>query len=155
MSENETTVEKTTETSNEEETNDTAEETAEDQTDYKAEAAKYKAMYERAKKPKEDTKETKVSDNLPTREELIAIAQGTSEEALDQLNAIAKGKGISLKEAKEDPMFKSWQKAEEAKAKSEKAQLGTSSGSKAEEAPNISKMTRAEHEAYARKLLEK
>jgi len=146
MENNEETVDETTE-----ETNETVEETTEEQTDYKAEAAKYKAMYERAKKPKSN--KPKVSNELPTRDDIRILANKTDEE-IDQLEIISKGLDIPLKEASENIMFKSWQEANEAKIKSEKAQLGTSGGSAAVNAPNISEMTKEEHQAYSRKIME-
>lgn len=85
----------------------------------------YQSQY---KKVKESAGSEK-SDNVPTRDEMFLIAQGYSEEDLAQLNVIAKGKGISLKEAKKDLLFTSYKGQTQAEETKSKAQLGASGGS--------------------------
>ena len=104
----------------------------EDSTDWKAEALKWKAIAGRkakqAAKP-EETKPEPITNNSLTREEVILLAKGMDEEAMNQLQAISKGKGISLLEAKEDPMFVAYNEQREKNLKAEQAKLGASKGS--------------------------
>ena len=99
--------------------------------DWKAEALKYKAIAMRKAKqavkpePKQQTLET----NYLTREEGILIAKGMSDEELNQLKVIAKGKGVSLLEAEKDPLFTTYYEKVQKEKRSEQAKLGTSKGS--------------------------
>ena len=92
----------------------------------------------RAKKAEEElkklktSKETNANSNLTntlSREEVVLIAKGYDDESFNQIQAIAKGKGISLLEAEKDPLFVSFKEKKEAEAKAEKAKLGASKGS--------------------------
>lgn len=80
-----------------------------------------------------DSTEEKVQNRTEqtglSREEAILFARGLTEEAVNQIDKIAKIEGISKLEAAEGDYFKTWKKTQEEKAKSEKAQLGTSKGS--------------------------
>lgn len=97
----------------------------------------------RAKKAEDElrnfktSKETKADSNLTntlSREEAVLIAQGYDLETLNQIQVIAKGKGVSLLEAEKDPLFVSYKEKKEAEAKAEKAKLGASKGSGQKEA---------------------
>jgi len=117
--------------------------------DWKAEALKYKAIAMRKAKqavkpePKQQTLET----NYLTREEGILIAKGMSDEELNQLKVIAKGKGISLLEAEKDPLFTTYYEKVQKEKRSEQAKLGTSKGSSyKEEKPKFTAgLSREEH----------
>lgn len=85
----------------------------------------YQEQYKKLKEKGEEKEEPKYL----TREEAKFIAQGMSDEDLDQLNAVAQGKGISLNEAKDDPLFKAYESSKEQESKSEKGQLGPSTAS--------------------------
>lgn len=65
-----------------------------------------------------------------SREEAILFAKGLSEEAVNKASKIAKIEGISLTEATRDPMFTAWKQSEENRVKAEKANIGTSNGTK-------------------------
>lgn len=97
----------------------------------------------RAKKAEDElrniktSKETKADSNLTntlSREEAVLIAQGYDLETLNQIQVIAKGKGVSLLEAEKDPLFVSYKEKKDAEAKAEKAKLGASKGSGQKEA---------------------
>ncbi len=142
MENNEQTVEETTE-------EQTTEETVENQTDYKAlaekaqaETAKYKAIAERKTKTKE-----KSEDKLPTREELVLIAKGASEDELAMLDVIAKKNGVNLAEATKDPDYLIWKEGKDTKKASEEAQLGTSAGSPNKKPFEWGSLTDEEHKA--------
>jgi hypothetical protein len=117
--------------------------------DWKAEALKYKAIAMRKAKqavkpePKQQTLET----NYLTREEGILIAKGMSDEELNQLKVIAKGKGVSLLEAEKDPLFTTYYEKVQKEKRSEQAKLGTSKGSSyKEEKPKFTAgLSREEH----------
>jgi predicted DsbA family dithiol-disulfide isomerase len=82
----------------------------------------YQSQYKKVKgKPK--------TTEYLSRDEAMLIAQGYNENDLETLNTISKGKGISLKEAKEDSLFKAYKGNVEKEEKSKEAQLGASGGS--------------------------
>lgn len=136
---------------------------AEDTDAWKARALKAEAILKRQKQKAEKAVETKEADTPKTdvtqtnqseyltRDEAILIAQGVDEEALAQLQAIAKGKGISLIEAKADPLFEAYQKEKREEKRKADAKLGASNSSgRTPKGKPISEMTREEHEAYWR-----
>jgi len=97
----------------------------------------------RAKKAEDElrniktSKETKADSNLTntlSREEAFLIAKGYDDESLNQIQVIAKGKGISMLDAEKDPLFISYKEKKDAEAKAEKAKLGASKGSGQKEA---------------------
>ncbi len=151
MENNENTVDKTTEQeeeTSEEEKNETEEKGSEkkDETDWQAEATKWKAIAERNKNKKlNDKNESKSVSSDITREELVLIAKGMSEEDINQASIIAKGSGKTLKEAVESDLFKSWKATNEANAKSEQAQLGASKGSGTQSNSGWEGLTDEEH----------
>ena len=103
--------------------------------------------------PKKDISNQTESQFL-TREEAILIAKGEDESSLAQLKAISKGKGISLLEAQKDDMFQVWKDKQESESKSKKAKLGASKGSGSQKPEkSVAEMSRAEHEAHVRKLM--
>ena len=98
---------------------------------------------------KQDKEESKANDSL-TKEEVVLFAKGFEEEDLDKLKFIqagykATGKEISLKDAQQDEMFVAYLNNKEAKQKSEKAQLGTSSGGGFSADKEGKPLTRDEH----------
>ena len=80
-----------------------------------------------------------------SRDEAILIAQGFSEEDLEQLNLVAKGAGISLREAKEHPLFTAYADAQETAKKAKKATMGTSKGSATKKTADIGAMSEEDH----------
>jgi len=132
-----------------------------DEKDWKAEALKYQAILKRQKEKaekapevKEADKETDIKTNQSeylTRDEGILIAQGISDESLKQLHAISKGKGISLIEAKSDPLCEAYEQATKEEQRKADAKLGASNSSgRTPKGKPISEMTKEEHEAYWR-----
>lgn len=109
----------------------------------------YQSQYKKLKdkKPEQEDK----SGDVPTREEVFLVSKGYSEEDLNQMNVIAKGKGISLKETEEDPLFKAYKSNVEQEDKSQKAQVGASTGSKMENTGN----TKEDHKKKHGELLKK
>lgn len=64
-----------------------------------------------------------------TAEDLLRTTKGYSDETLAELRAIAKGKGINLFQAQEDPLFTAYLEKQQAEDKSAKAKLGASNSS--------------------------
>lgn len=113
-------------------------------------------LYARVKKTQVQPKvEPKVTESLLTREEAILIARGYSDEELKlaliiQKGAEATGEKISLSQATEHEAFKAVKAKKDAKARSEKAQLGAS-GSASNRQVDTAKMTPEQHEEYFHK----
>lgn len=99
---------------------------SQEEKDWKAEALKLKAILERQKRKVQEPKPTL---QTPSRDELILIAKGKSEEDLEVLQTIAKGKGISLLEAQKDPLYTSYEDKKREEKLKEEATLGASKGS--------------------------
>jgi len=94
---------------------------------------KNKQLYSRATKAESEVKRLKKEVEAKpgateqiSREEVVLIAQGMDDEDLEVLKTIQKGSDISLKKAKDSPLFKSYIKDKESKAKKGKSQLGAS-----------------------------
>ena len=89
----------------------------------------------RAKKAEEELKALKAkppvnNNNDPQLiDEIKLIARGLSDEEIEQANVIAKGKGIPLTKAVEEPLFKIFQSDLKERQKRENAKLGASKGS--------------------------
>lgn len=119
-----------------------------------AEAARLKAEQERdALKPAPTPPAPPVvSAPQPSIPEL-RLMMGLSDEAIAEANDIAKGKGITFKEALETPVFKAYQATEKAKKDAEDAQLPASQGSGQYVPPEGIKpgQTKEEHEDAWRK----
>ena len=64
-----------------------------------------------------------------TPEDLLRTTKGYDDDALKELKAIAKGKGISLINAQNDPLFVAYLEKQEAEKKKRAAQLKASTGS--------------------------
>lgn len=143
MSEDTKEIEETTETPVEETQEQVSEEvedvaddvpTLEDYEKLKKEKETLVAQKEHWRKKAEEKKlapqvETpQVSTNQLTRDEVFLIAKGVSEEVINEARFRADAKGISLKEAMEDPVVIALQKSIEAKERRSQAQLSPSSG---------------------------
>jgi hypothetical protein len=124
-------------------------------------------LYARAKQAEQELKNLRsqakpVAESVPTnntyvsREELdLAILQtknGYDEETVENLKVISKGKGVSLLQAQEDPLFKLMLAQKEQERKQTQAKLGTSRGSSSTKAVKIESMSREEHMAYVKSL---
>lgn len=124
-------------------------------------------LYARAKQAEAELKQLRqapkpVAESVPTnntyvsREELdLAILQtknGYDEETVENLKVISKGKGVSLLQAQEDPLFKLMLAQKEQERKQTQAKLGTSRGSSSTKAVKIESMSREEHMAYVKSL---
>lgn len=128
-------------TSGDEETTDLASELEKKNKILSQVLARAKRAEEEVKKFKSlnETKAQPKINNTLSREEAILIAEGMKVEDLDQLQVIAKGKGIGLLEAKSDPLFASYYESVTKQRKSEAAKLGASKGSgQVQSKPNIS-----------------
>ena len=88
---------------------------------------KYKELKEKG--ASQESQEQTSGSIEEVREEMKLYALGKDEEEVNQLKAIAQGKGISLSEAREDPLYKAYEQSKEQESQSEKAQLGASTGS--------------------------
>lgn len=106
-------------------------------------------------KPKAESVST-TNANYVSREELdlaiLRTSKGYDDEAIDNLQVISKGKGISLIQAQEDPLFKLMLAQKESDMRKAQSNLGTSKGSTSNQARKIGEMTEEEHRAYVREL---
>jgi hypothetical protein len=107
--------------------------------DYRKLEATNKKLYARLKAEEAKAKElaekinTKplINQEQVSRDELVLIAKGEDEEVIDKAKVLAKGSGISLKEALADPMIVAFKEKKTEEAKSKAAQLGGSGRSMA------------------------
>lgn len=83
-----------------------------------------------------------------TREEAIFIASGYTEDDLNYLNVVAKGTGLSVKEAKEHPLFETYLQKVESDKKAKRAKLGASKGSSVSKPVELAGMSPDEHKKY-------
>lgn len=146
----------------EEELNTLAEQPQEDTTDWKAEALKFKGIASRLakklKKPQEPQPEQTVEKaiNPPeppkselTRDEvevlLLKSTKNYEDSLIDELKAIAKGKGVSLLQAETSEAFQALLEKRQDEKKKAEAKLGTSKGSGKNAPKPIGELTREEH----------
>lgn len=80
-----------------------------------------------------------------TRDEAVLFAQGYSEEDVDYLNVVAKGTGLSMKEAKEHPIFAAYIEKLDKEKKAKRASLGTSKGSTIQKQVSLAGISTEEH----------
>lgn len=80
-----------------------------------------------------------------TRDEAVLFAQGYSEEDVDYLNVVAKGTGLSMKEAKEHPIFAAYIEKLDKEKKAKRASMGTSKGSTVQKAVSLAGISAEEH----------
>jgi len=94
-------------------------------TKLKRQAIAYKSQKESQPAP------AKVKTGSPdiNKEELYLVAKGYDDDAIEQLQIIARGSGIGLKEALENPLFKSYEAKQNEENRRSKARLGASNGS--------------------------
>jgi len=119
-------------------------------TKLKRQAIAYKSQKENSPAP---LKEKKGSSDI-NRDELYLIAKGYDDDALAQLQIIARGSGVSLKEALENPLFKTYETKQKEEERRAKAKLGASNGSGFQQGGPLIKpgMTEAEHKAVWEKF---
>lgn len=124
---------------------------------------KYEKLAEQSKPEKateqQDQSNKPATEQPLSREEAILIAKGLEEDEIKQLKRLsegakATGETLTLTQALNDPMFLAYKKLKDDEVKSKKASLGSSgsSSSSKKAGPDVSKMTREEHEAYAKKV---
>ena len=145
--------------------NDTTETgVSEDEVDVEKLQESNKRLYARAKEAEAELKKLKVQpksqvpnvqaqNNYET--DLLKVAKGYDDELLGQLSVIAKGKGVSLINAQEDPMFKLILDKREQESKKEKAKLGASKGSAQFKPVETKGMSRDEHRQWAKEQMAK
>jgi len=113
-----------------------------------------KRRKEREAQAPQETKQTiNKTNNTISRDEAILFAQGFSEEDVDHLNLVAKGAGLSLKDAKEHPLFVSYMEKQDMEKKARKASMGASKGSSATKKVDLSNLSEEEHKAIWFKTL--
>ena len=155
--------ENTDQTITTEESTEQVEESSEDVSQLKAELAKFRDIAERRKakleelsKGSQDAQSSQKTDSKSeiSTEEIVLLAQGLSEEQVAYLKKVASVEGMSLKEAKNSPIFTTWMKSEEERIKAEKASLGASQGSgsrKAQKSFKTSGLTKEENKELWKK----
>lgn len=94
-------------------------------TKLKRQAIAYKSQKENSPAP---LKEKKGSSDI-NKDELYLVAKGYDDDAIAQLQIIARGSGTSLKEALENPLFKNYEAKQKEEERKAKAKLGASNGS--------------------------
>lgn len=143
------------------------EEEAEPQTgltvdDYRKLEATNKKLYARLKSEEAKAKELEQKINSKpltnneqiSRDELVLLAKGEDEEVIDKAKVLAKGSGISLKEALIDPVIIAFKEKKAEEEKSKKAQLGASGRSFSKSESEIKPdMPRDEHKAMVEKAM--
>lgn len=120
-------------------------------TKLKRQAIAYKSQKENQPAP---LKEKNGSSDI-NRDELYLVAKGYDDEALEQLRIIARGSGVSLKEALENPLFKNYEAKQKEEERRSKAKLGASNGSGySQGGPAIKpNMTPEDHKAVWQKMM--
>lgn len=92
--------------------------------------ARAKKAEDELKKLKESKTESHITNPDPYFEERIELlATGIPRKVLDEAQSIAKGKGITLTKAMEEPIVQTFQADLKEKERKEKAKLGASKGS--------------------------
>jgi hypothetical protein len=122
----------------------------------KSEFTKLKRQAIAYKSQKENSpvsKERKSSPDI-NKDELYLVAKGYDDDAIEQLQIIARGSGVSLKEALENPLFKNYEAKQKEEERRSKAKLGASNSSGySQGGPAIKPgMTEAEHRAIWAKM---
>lgn len=119
-------------------------------TKLKRQAIAYKSQKENQPAPLKG----KTGSSDINRDELYLVAKGYDDEALAQLQIIARGTGTSLKEALENPLFKNYEAKQKEEERKSKAKLGASQGSSyGSNSPSIKpNMTVDEHKAIWAKM---
>ena len=116
-----------------------------------AEAAKYRRLFEKAKR-KPESKDEDSSKGLSREEvEELLLKKEYDEEELSEIKDLARGKGISYSEAITSPIFQSWKNARDIEKRRNDASLGSSKGgsfSRNKDVPS----DRDEHKAYWNKI---
>jgi 16S rRNA G1207 methylase RsmC len=90
-----------------------------------AEAAKYRRLFEKSQKPKEQTKPQATPANV---EEVVLLANGMDEALLEQLKKVAAVNGTTLIKAQNDPIFVAVKEKFEREKKHEDASLPSTRG---------------------------
>ncbi len=116
-----------------------------------ADANKYRRLYEKKAKPKEEAPEVSKEQATPLNvEEAVLLANGMDERLLEKLKKVAIVNGTSLIKAKNDPLFVAVQEQFEKEQKKEQAQMPASRGAGAKKTVktfNTPGLTREEHRA--------
>lgn len=98
----------------------------------RAEAAKYRRLYEKEikhkTKPKAQSQAPQTASSTSV-EETVLLANGMPEELLEKLKKVAQVQEISLLKAKNDPIFLAVQESFEKAKRSEQASIGSSRSS--------------------------
>lgn len=146
------------ETTEENEAENTEEETTQENTvtlsksEYtklKRRAIAYQSLKENSPAPKEKKSSPDINPD-----ELYLIAKGYGDDALEQLRIIARGSGTTLKEALNNPLFKTYETTQKNEERKAKAKLGASNGSGFSQGGPAVKpnMTQEEHMAVWNKM---
>jgi len=93
-------------------------------TKLKRQAIAYKSQKENPPAPKEKKGSSDIN-----KDELYLVAKGYDDDAIAQLQIIARGSGTTMKEALENPLFKSYEAKQKEEERRAKAKLGASNSS--------------------------
>lgn len=114
----------------------------------KAEAAKYRRLFEKSQKPKVAAKASSSVSTQPDIEETVLLANGMPEELVAELRVVAGLRKTTLIKAQTDPIFVAVKDKFERDQKQKDASLPASRGSggvQAQKAFNTPGLTREEH----------
>tara|TARA_R110000868_G_scaffold271022_1_gene530467 strand:+ start:137 stop:646 length:510 start_codon:yes stop_codon:yes gene_type:complete len=112
-------------TENTEEQSDVVTLSKSEYTKLKRQAIAYKSQKENPPAPSRE----KTGSSDTNRDELYLVAKGYDDDAIAQLQIIARGTGTSLKEALENPLFKGYEAKQKEEERKARAKLGASNGS--------------------------
>lgn len=94
-------------------------------TKLKRRAIAYQSLKENQPAPSRE----KTGSSDINKDELYLVAKGYDDDAIAQLQIIARGSGTSLKDALENPLFKTYEAKQKEEERRAKAKLGASNGS--------------------------
>lgn len=117
----------------------------------KRKAIAYESLKGKAQESKPDTNTETINNNSAnslTREEAMLIAKGYNEDDLDYLNVVAKGTGMSLKDAQDHPLFTTYLDKINAEKKSRRATMSTSKGATTVKPVDLTNMSAEDHKKY-------
>ncbi len=143
------TVEETVQTEPADENSDETGEVLAKLAEAQAEAAKYRRLFEKAQKPSIAVKVPQVTPQ-PNVEETVLLANGMSEELLNELKVLAQVRKTTLIKAQNDPIFVAMKEKFEKDQKTKEASVGASrgaGGTKVQKNFNTPGLSRDDHRA--------
>lgn len=111
-----------------------------------------KALENELNKKSPETQNQITNSQELSRDEVVLLAQGMTEEEVSKLHSVAKAEGVSLREAKDSDLFTAWYDKKQREKKSEMAKL-SGGGSAKTQAVKMSGLSESEHKDLWKKRL--